>query len=248
MKKLLLSCMLIGAMSFFVGCGEKKEASSDEKVYLIATDATYAPFEFEVDGKYQGIDIDILEAVAKNQGFNYELKPMDFNGIIPGIQANQLDGAIAGISITDERKKILDFSAGYFESGLSAVAATGSGITDFEGKVFAVKKGTAGAAYAESVKGADIKYFDNSPSMFQAVVNGNADVTFEDYPVIAYKIALDEDKTLEIVGEKLTTVDYGFAVKKGSNAELLKMFNDGLEAIKADGTYDSIISKYLGGE
>lgn len=251
MKKLVGLMVMIIMGALLVGCGDKKEikpSSNEEKVYMIATDATYAPFEFEVDGKYQGIDIEILEKVAEIKGFKYELKPMNFKGIIPGIQSNQLDAAIAGISITDERKEVLDFSTGYFESGVSAVAASGKEIEDFTGMVFAVKKGTAGAAYAETVEGAEMKYFDNSPSMFQAVINGNADITFEDYPVIAYKIALDDKKELQIVGEKLTNVDYGFAVKKGENQELLQMFNEGLQEIKDNGTYDAIVNKYIGGK
>lgn len=246
MKKLVFILVLLLG---FVACG-KKDADA-KKVYKIGTDVTFAPFEFEKDGKYVGIDIELLEAIAKAEGFEFELSPMNFNGIIPGLTSNQLDGAIAGMTITDERKEVLDFSEGYYESGISAVVSAKNdkinSVEDFKGKTFAVKKGTTGALYAEEKQnelGSQIRYFDDSPSMFQEVINGNADITFEDYPVIAYKLSLEESPTLKIVGDKLSSATFGFAVKKGQNQELLEMFNSGLKKIKESGEYDNILNKY----
>lgn len=251
-RKLLsmaLSALMVGTL--FVGCSSK---SADEggKKYLIATDSKYAPFSFEEDGKYQGIDVEILAAVAEEAGFEYELKPMDFNAIIPALTSNQLDGAIAGMSITDERKESLDFSDGYFESGLSIVVASNNteinGIDDLNGKTVAVKKGTAGEKWAldnEETYNLQLKHFDDSPSILLAIQGGNADFALEDYPVIAYKIKLSADNALRIAGEKVTTSDYGFAVNKGKNAELLEKFQSGLKAIKENGKYDEILSKYV---
>ena len=119
---LLASVMSIGIMS---GCGAQKNDSAkavmEIRNILIACDSKYAPFSFEENSKYKGIDVELLDAIAKEEKFEYDLKPMDFNGIIPGLTSNQLDGAIAGMSITDERKQSLDFSEGYFVSGLSLV-------------------------------------------------------------------------------------------------------------------------------
>jgi glutamine transport system substrate-binding protein len=253
-KILIVTTVMIG----LVGCGNSSTGTSnnsDKKIskkYVIATDATYAPFEYEKDGKYIGIDIDLLASIAKVEGFEYELKPMDFKGIIPALQAEQIDGAIAGMGITDERKNVLDMSSGYFESGLSAVAKKDNdkikSEADFKGKIFAVKKGTLGAKYAEENKdklGITINYFNDTPSMMQEVKNGNADITFEDYPVIAYMISVDPNSNLKIVGEKITKQDYGFAVKKGSNKELVDAFNDGLKKIKDNGEYDRIVGNYI---
>ena len=177
---------------------------------------------------------------------------MDFNGIIPGLTSNQLDGAIAGMSITEERKQSLDFSDGYFVSGLSVVVnkdnTTINSSDDLKGKSASIKKGTAGSKFAEDNEakyGLKLNYFEDSPSMFQAVENGNADFLLEDYPVIAYKLKVDSGAKLRIAGEKLTTVDYGFAVKKGENAELLKKFNDGLKKLKENGQYDKIVGQYI---
>lgn len=250
MKKkfiLAVTAALLGVFAL-AGCS----AGGSDK-YIIATDVTYAPFEFEENGKRIGIDIDLLAAIAELEGFEYELKPMDFGGIIPGIESNQLDAAIAGISITDERKNTVDFSEAYFDSGVAIVAKADSTLTgeaDLEGKTFAVKKGTAGATYAESVKdelGATLIYFNDTPSMFQAVTSGNADVCFEDYPVAMYKFKTETTAELKVIGDKVTSTPYGFAVKKGANAELLEMFNSGLKTLKENGEYDKIIDTYIGG-
>ena len=250
---LMASVMSIGIMA---GCGAQKndgaKSGDANKKYLIACDAKYAPFSFEESGKYKGIDVEILDAIAKEEKFEYELKPMDFNGIIPGLTSNQIDGGIAAMTITDERKQSLDFSDGYFESGLSVVVnkdnSSINGLNDLNGKNVSVKKGTAGAKFAEDNQkkyGLNLSYFEDSPSMFQAVENKNADFLMEDYPVIAYKIKVDSGAKLKIVGDKLDTVNYGFAVKKGQNADLLKKFNEGLKKLKDSGKYDQIVGQYI---
>ncbi|WP_234124973.1 transporter substrate-binding domain-containing protein [Clostridium hydrogenum] len=255
MKKKSLAALVISSMvliSTLVGCGSSSDSTKTaSKKYIIATDATYAPFEFKSGSNYTGIDIDILNAISKKENFKYELKPMNFEGIIPALQANQIDGSISGMSITDERKKSLDFSDPYYDSGLAIVVKSNStikGLADIKGKTASLKKGTAGATFAEGNKdkyNLNLKYFDDTPTMFQAVLNGNADIAFEDYPVISYEIAVNPNSGLKIAGKKVTTSPYGFAVNKGKNAELLKMFNDGLKKIKADGEYDKIINKYI---
>ena len=260
-KKILLSALMTSvlSLSLFAGCGGATNNDSnklDEEVidkYMIACDAKYAPFSLEEDGKYKGIDVELLDAIANEEGFVYELKPMDFNGIIPGLTSNQLDGAIAGISITDERKQVLDFSDGYFESGLSLVVNSENteinGESDLEGKSAAIKKGTAGSMFAEDNAekyNLTLNYFDDSPTMFLDVENNNSDFLMEDYPVIAYKIKTAGDSKLRIAGEKLSSVDYGFAVCKGKNQDLLQKFNDGLKKLKENGEYDRIVGQYIG--
>lgn len=105
----ILSFFMIISL-FVLSCG-KKEVSGEKKKYLIATDSIYAPFEFQENGKYVGIDIDIIDAISKLEGFEYELKPMDFGGIIAALQSGQIDGAIAGATITEEKT-----SCGLFRS------------------------------------------------------------------------------------------------------------------------------------
>lgn len=262
MKK-IGSLLITGLLALTLSaCGSSSEnapaasdgtGSSNEVVtYTIGTDATFPPFEYEQDGKYVGIDIDLIHAIGELEGFKVDLKPMNFKGIIPAITAKQLDAAIAGISITDERKQVVNLSDTYFEAGLSLVVhSDNDSITkpeDLKGKVIAIKKGTAGSKKAEELaKEYDItlNYFDSSPAMFQEVVNKNADATIEDFPVISYKLAVDPNANLKIVGERLTGDQYGIAVSK-DNEELLQKINDGIKKLKESGKYDEIIKKYIG--
>ena len=259
MKKWTLLALLLAVLTVLAACGDSEEESGggesgggEGDVYRVGIDTTYPPFEFEKDGEYTGIDIDLINAIAENQGFEIEFNPMDFGGIIPALQAGQLDVAIAGMSITDERKEIVDFSDPYFDAGLSLVVADdNSDITsleDLEGKTVAVKSGTTGAQFArdnEAEYGYEISQFEDSPSMFQEVSNGNADVLLEDYPVIAYAIA-ESDLALKTVGDRLTGDQYGIAVLKGENAELLEQINAGLQELRDSGEYDEILNKYIG--
>ena len=258
MKKFSLLSLLMILTLFIAACGadkteEKKDATKEEaKVYKVGVDVTYPPFEFKEGNEYKGIDIDLIKAIAKNQGFEIELSPMDFGGIIPAMQANQLDVAIAGMSITDERKNIVDFSTPYFDAGLTVIVKEDNtavkSVNDLKGKKVAVKKGTTGAKYATdnaAKLGIEVVQFNDSPAMFQEVSNGNAEALIEDYPVISYAIT-QQDLGLKIVGDRLNGDQYGIAVLKGKNQDLLKKINKGLEELKEDGTYDEIVKTYLG--
>jgi glutamine transport system substrate-binding protein len=255
MKKFGLFTLFLVLTLFIAACGTDKTASesaTNEKVYKVGVDTTYPPFEFKEGDEYKGIDIELINAIAKNQGFEIELSPMDFGGIIPAMQANQLDVAIAGMSITDDRKKIVDFSTPYFDAGLIVVVkednSTIKSVDDLKGKKVAVKKGTTGATYAvdnAEKLGIEVVQFNDSPAMFQEVSNGNADALIEDYPVISYAIA-QKDLGLKLVGDRLNGDQYGIAVLKGKNKELLEKINNGLAELKKDGTYDEILKTYLG--
>lgn len=255
MKKFGLFSLLLILSIFIAACGSKDTADEKEnggKVYKVGVDTTYPPFEFKEGNEYKGIDIELINAIAKNQGFDIELTPMDFGGIIPAMQANQLDVAIAGMSITDDRKKVVDFSTPYFDAGLTVVVKEDNSsiqsVENLKGKKIAVKKGTTGAKYATdnaAKLGITVVQFNDSPAMFQEVANGNADALIEDYPVISYAIA-QKDLGLKIVGDRLNGDQYGIAVLKGQNADLLKKINNGLAELKKDGTYDKIIKTYLG--
>ncbi|WP_456273133.1 transporter substrate-binding domain-containing protein [Bacillus sp. AK031] len=261
MKKGSLFSLLMALVLVLAACGTNNAAndSGDEgsgdnggTTYTVGTDTTYPPFEFEEGGEYKGIDIDLIRAIAEEEGFNIELKPMDFGGIIPAIQADQLDVAIAGMSITDERKEKVDFSDPYFDAGLTLVVSEDNNditsVEDLEGKIVAVKNGTTGADKAEELKDEvgikEIRQFNDSPSMFQEVANGNADVLIEDYPVIAYAIKT-KDLGLKTVGDRLNGDQYGIAVLKGENQELLDKINSGLQKLRDSGEYDEILNRYL---
>ena len=279
MKKKLMAMLMASAMVFsLVGCGadtakegattevteettaeettteETDTASADEKVWVIGTDTSFKPFEYTDDaGNFVGIDVDILAAIAEDQGFKYDLQSLGWDASIAACQAGQADGMIAGASITDERKESgWIFSDGYYDANQCMAVAESSDITgfaDLSGKSVAVKTGTMSAAYAESLKDEycfTITYFEDSPTMYQAVVGGQVAGVFDDTPIMAANIK-DSALPMKLVdGTGNDPAQYGFAIFNADNQELVDMFNAGLANIKANGKYDEIVAKYLG--
>ncbi len=250
MKKYFALVLAILMVASLAACGTPATDTTDAKVYTIVSDNAFAPFEsFDSEsGEYVGIDMDIMAAIAEDQGFEYNMMNVGFDPALAKVQAGQADAVIAGMTITDERKEIFDFSEGYFEDGQVMVVAKDSDIAtmeDLEGKVVATKNGTMGAEYANSNKdefGYTTKAFEGSNEQYQAIINGNCVACFEDYTVIGD--AIKNGVELKTVGEKINPSYYGFAVKKGTNPELIEMFNAGLASIKENGKYDEILAKY----
>jgi len=250
MKKHMTALLLACALLLTVAANTWAGGSSDKK-YIIATDTTFAPFEFQnAQGQYVGVDIELLAAIAKDQGFAYDLRPLGFSAAVAALESSQADGVIAGMSITEERKLKYDFSAPYYDSGVvMAIRASDNAINsyaDLKGKRVAAKTGTEGATFAESIKaqyGFTLVYFDESPFMYEEVKTGNSVACFEDYPVMGYGIS--QGNGLKMVTSMEKGSSYGFAVLKGKNQVLLKMFDEGLANIKANGTYQAILDKYI---
>lgn len=256
MKKNIILLSMVAALGLTACDKPSTTASSNttdeaKKVYKVGVDNTYPPFEFTKDGKLIGIDVDLITAIAQDQGFDINIEQMDFSGIIPAMQAGMLDIGMGGMSITDKRKETVDFSDPYFAAGVSLVVAnsnqTIASLDDLSDKKVVVKNGTVGASFADKNTkeyGYSIIQVSDSASMFQEVTNGTADALMEDYPVISYAIATGGLK-LKTVGDRLTGDDYGISVLKGKNDELLQMINDGLANLKESGEYDDIMSTYL---
>ncbi|HCN23661.1 MAG TPA: glutamine ABC transporter permease [Arthrobacter bacterium] len=221
------------------------------KTFTIGTDTTFAPFEFRNgSGDLVGIDMDLLQAIAKNQGFTVNVKSLGFDAALQSLQSNQVDGVIAGMSITDKRKLIFDFSDPYFDSGIQmAVAKSNNTIksyADLAGKSVAVKRGSEGETFANSIKDQynfTVKALDQSATMYDDVKAGNSVAVFDDYPVLAYGIS--QNNGLKAVTEKEAGSSYGFAVNKGQNGDLLSAFDTGLAELKANGEYQRILDVYL---
>ena len=229
-------------------------ADTSDKTWVIAMDTVFRPFEFtDENNEFVGIDVDIIKAVAEDQGFKIDIQSLGRDAAVAAVQSGQADGLIAGASITDERKANgWIFSDSYYDSSQIFAVAADSDIASFEdlkGKNVAVKNGTQGAAFAESLKdqyGFTTTVFEDSPTMYQDVIQGNSVACVEDKPIIQDWIVSK--------GLALKTVDtmesdpapYGFAIMNEANQPLLDMFNAGLADIKANGTYDEILAKYLG--
>lgn len=230
------------------------DAASGDKVWVIATDTVFRPFEYtDESGNFVGIDVDILDAIAQDQGFAYDLQSLGFDAAALAVQSGQADGMIAGATINDERKASgWIFSDGYYNATQTFAVAADSDIASFEdlsGKNVAVKSGTAGSKFADELKdqyGFTVTVFEDSPTMYQDVILGNSAACVEDTPIMGDNIKSGGLEMKIPEGMESEGAPYGFAIMDTANQELLDMFNAGLANIRADGTYDEIIAKYIG--
>ena len=222
--------------------------------YAIATDTAFRPFEYtDETGTLVGIDVEILAAIAEDQGFTYTIEPLGWDASIAACQAGQKDGMIAGASITDTRKESgWIFSDGYYNATQSMAVAQGSSIAGFEdlkGQSVAVKIGTMSKDYADSLSGQygfTVVSFESSPDIYQAVIGGQCVACFDDTPIMADYIKSNGVPLQLVDGTANEGADYGFAVFSPDKQELVDKFNAGLANIKASGKYDEILVKYLG--
>lgn len=275
-KKIVSMLMVMTMAASMMACGseaapaeapaaeatEEAAASSAEEAaspavegkVIIATDTVFRPFEYtDANGEFVGIDVDILAAVCEDQGIDYELQSLGWDAAIAACQAGQANGMIAGASITDERKENgWIFSDGYYNATQCMSVAADSDIASFDdikGMTVAVKTATQGASYAESIKdqyGFEISYFEDSPTMYQAVLGGQCVGCFEDTPIIKTFIKEDGLGLKALDNTQNDGAPYGFAVFSEEQQALVDAFNAGLANIKANGKYDEIIAKYLG--
>ncbi len=225
---------------------------AEGQTYVIGTDTTFAPFEFENDeGVHTGIDIELLEAIADEMGFSVEWQILGFSASVAALEANQVDAVMAGMSITDERKEKYDFSDSYYDCSIGVAVASDAEyetLDDLTGLTVVAKTGTTGSEYAEELADQydlDLLYVEDSSVMYQYVDSGQAVACFEDYPIIQYEIARGN-----VDCKVINTSDYSFptglAVLSDNCPELIAAFNEGFSRLKEDGTYDEILSHYFG--
>ena len=259
-KVLALVLIAVLAVGVLTACGGKKDAPADDAGdteaahYVISTDKGFSPFEFEdEDGNIVGIDMDILAAVAEDQGFTYDLHYIGWDAAIAECQAGQADGMIAGASITDERKESgWIFSDGYYDATQGMAVKSDSDIVsldDLKGKTVVVKNGTMSDQYATELSekiGFTVTRVSTSPDMYQQVTGGQAAACFDDTPILKYSIKTGELDMKYVEGTENDPAAYGMAVFDENKQELIDKFNAGLANIKANGKYDEIIAKYLG--
>lgn len=222
--------------------------SVQAQTLVVATDTAFVPFEFMQDGEYVGFDIDMWAAIAEELGLEYDLRPMDFAGIIPGLQTGQVDVALAGITIREDRAEVIDFSDGYYDSGFMLMVPTDSDIEDFDdldGKLLAVRTGTSASDYAEEhFTGTELRKFPNIDNAYLELRTGRVDAAMHDTPNVLYYVHTAGEGQVEAVGEQLMAHEYGIAFPKGS--DLVAPVNEALGNMRADGRYDAIYEKWFG--
>lgn len=228
-----------------------QKATPVKSKYMIASDSSFAPFVFQNDSnQYTGIDMDLIQAIAKDQGFTIEISNPGFDAALNAVQSGQADGMIAGMSITDARKETFDFSEPYYTSkAILAVKDSNNDITSYEDlkdKTVGVKNGTASQTFLtenQAKYGYKIKTFAEASAMYDSLNSGSVVAVMDDEPVVKYSISQGQKLKTPIEGTPIG--DMAFAVKKGTNPELIEMFNNGLANLKENGEYQKILDKYL---
>ncbi|MDH5332124.1 MAG: basic amino acid ABC transporter substrate-binding protein, partial [Aquincola sp.] len=228
-------------------------APAPAKVYVVGTDAAYAPFESQNEkGEIVGFTVDVLNAVAAKAGIELKFVNTPWEGIFNALGQGDRDMLASSITITDERKQTMDFTDAYFDAvQLIAVKANSkiAKFADLKKAKVGVQTGTTGDEAVTKLLGktsTNIKRFESTPLALKELEAGGVDAVVADNGVVINYVANNPGGKFKTVSDKeFAPEQYGFAVKKG-NAELLGKLNQGIAAIKGDGSYDQIYAKYFG--
>lgn len=259
-SRILAATTATAGLLLVAGCssdddgGKKTTANGVELVkggqLTTCTHLPYPPFQSEIDGKVQGFDVSIIDLVAKDLGVKQVILDQPFENFKTGgsLNAGQCDLAAAGMTITDERKKNVDFSDPYFEATQAVLADKKSGISslaDLKGKKVGAQAQTTGEEFAKS-KGLDPVSFESSDALLNGLRTGQVKAVVIDYPVVQgwLKDKANAD-AFEVADNINTGEEYGITVKKG-NTKLAEAINKALADAKADGTYKKLYEKWIG--
>jgi polar amino acid transport system substrate-binding protein len=228
-------------------------AAASARVYVVGTDAAYAPFESQNEkGEIVGFDIDVVSAIAKKAGIEVKFVNTPWEGIFNALAQGDRDLLVSSITITDERKQTMDFSDPYFDANQLIAVKADSKVTrfdDLKALKVGVQTGTTGDEAVAKLQGknsANIKRFESTPLALKELEAGGVDAVVADNGVVINYVTNNSGARFKTVTDAAFVPEhYGIPVKKG-NAELLAKLNKGLAEIRADGTYDRIYAKYLG--
>lgn len=245
LKKIFAVVLALCMLLCFAGCGEK-----EKDVLTMGTNAAFPPYEFVDDnGTIVGIDAEIAAAIAEKLDMELEIKDMEFDSLITACAGGSVDVVLAGMTVTDERKESVNFSDSYATGIQVIIVKDGSDIAtadDLDGKMIGVQSGTTGDIYCTDDYGQEnVKQYNNGALAVEALKNGQVDCVIIDNEPAKNFVAANEG--LKILDTEYVTEDYAIAVAK-ENTELLEKINTAMAELKADGTIDNIINKYIPAE
>ena len=245
LKKIIAATLALCMLLCFAGCGEK-----DDNKLIMGTNATFPPYEFVDDnGEIAGIDAEIAQAIADKLDMELEINDMEFESLITACAGGSVDMVLAGMTVSDERKESVNFSESYATGVQVIIVKEDSEIAtvdDLDGKTIGTQTGTTGDIYCTDDYGQDlVKQYASGALAVEALKNGQVDcVVIDNEPA---KNFVKANEGLKILDTEYVTEDYAIAIAK-DNDELLKKVNDALAELKADGTIDKIINKYIPAE
>ncbi|MGP4071154.1 transporter substrate-binding domain-containing protein [Piscibacillus sp. B03] len=250
MRKITLILATAALAMVLVACGTSG-SGGDGDTYTVATDANFQPFEYKNPdtGEMEGFDIELIEAIAEDQGFEVEFETMEFDGLLGSMRSAKHDIGIAGISITEDRKEFIDFSDSYYDSGLILAVPNDSdieSIDDIDGLNVGARQGSTSEDYLLDNTDAEVTAFPEIVTAYMDLQRGRLDAVLYDLPNVQYYIKEEASDSLKTVGDVLEGQPYGIALPKDENPELLESINEGLANVKENGTYDEIYEKWFG--
>lgn len=238
MKKIFL---LFAMIFMFAACGGNKEAA--KKVYVVGTNAEYPPFEYVESGEIAGFDAEIIKEAAKRMGIEYKWLNTNFDGLIPALQTKKVDIVIAGMSVTPEREKAVNFSIPYLTSNVAIVTNSKNPIkdmNDLSGKSYGVELGTTKEASARKIDGAEVVPFSSTTGALVALKSGKIDGMVLDESVSSKYI----EKNPELVLVGVMEGEPKAAAFNKDDKELMENFSKVLEEMITDGTVAELREKY----
>ena len=253
----LIRAGVLGALLWTALCGPPVSAQQDDKPsadkpsrIVVATNPGFVPFEMldTKSAQLVGFDIDLMSALGKRAGFVPEYRSMDFNGVIPALQAGSVDMAISGISITSQRAQVVSFSDPYFTAGLSILVPASNdaveGVAQLQGKKVATQLGTTSVDFIKrEIPQAKLIPYPDQSQMFMAVMTGAADAAVFDRPTLEYFVSIKGQGRVKVVGPVYQGEDYGIAMPKHS--PWVPRINRALADMKQDGALKAIVDKWF---
>lgn len=255
MKKLFLGIFVFLISLSIIGCGEdkKSESQTDQKkeVLKVGMELAYPPFEMsDKEGNPSGVSVDFAKALGKYLGKDVVIENIAWDGLIPSLKTGKIDLIISSMTITDERKKSIDFSIPYAQASLAILANKNSDVKSIEdlnqkGKIVAVKKGSTGHIYAkDNLPNAEILVFDKESACVLEVVQNKADGFLYDQLTIYKNYAKHIETTKPLLKPFQKDFEYwGVALRQ--NDPLKQKVNEFIKKAKADGTFDNFAQTYL---
>ena len=246
MKKLISMVLIAACVCSMAACGSKEEEKTDEKETLVmATNAEFPPYEYYEGEDVVGIDAEMAAAVAEELGMELKIEDMAFDSIIPAVESGKADMGVAGMTVTEDRLKNVNFSDTYAKATQVVIVKENSDIAgpdDLTGKKVGVQLGTTGDIYASDIEDATVEQYNKGFEAVQALSQGKIDaVVIDGQPAQEF---VKEVEGLKILDEAFTEEEYAIAIAK-DNEELLEKVNEALASLKESGKLDEIVGKYI---
>lgn len=227
---------------------EPKEEAAAGGVLVMGTNAEFPPYEFYEDNDIVGIDVEIAKAIAEKMGMELQIEDMAFDAIIPAVTSGKADFGAAGMTVTEERQRSVEFTDTYANSNQVAIVKEDSDITgsaDLEGKTIGVQLGTTGDALATELKDATVERYNKGLEAVQSLTQGKIDAVVIDQATAQAFVKKTEG--IKILEEKMSEEEYAIAIKKG-NTDLVEKMNAAIAELKSEGKIDEIVAKYMDAE